>query len=66
MDNKIIVPSEDVLRANFGDLEDRDRTLLLEYAGLSFYVSDLTKKLNAQFNQGNLILERILQLVTDD
>ena len=66
MDNKIIVPSADVLKANFGFLEDRDLTLLLEYTGLPFLVSDLTEKLNKQFNQGNRILERLLQLVTDD
>ena len=62
----IIVPSADVLRKNFDFLEDRDRALLLEYAEWSCSVSNLTEKLNAQFNQGNLILKRILQLVTDD
>jgi hypothetical protein len=66
MDNKIIVPSEEILWANFASLEDGDRALLLEYAELSCSVSDLTQRLNAQFDQGNLILARILQLVTDD
>jgi hypothetical protein len=67
MDNKIIVPSEEILWTNFGFLESKDLNHLLEYAGLQLSVSRLSDQLKTQFpDQVDLILERILQLVPED